>query len=244
MVDLKERSLILDVDILRMPPLIKKAKTSHGSNKMFKRIKATFFVFFCFILFSIAKENINIKQKEKFMQIKLLQETVDFSKNIKSKNELIKNNLKDAAKYKATEYKDIRKKILEKLIDYYNINDPLILIEYAGGLIKRYNVIILTKSNIYFSYWDPGKESFGTIKVNKYQQKSIQKNISVLKSFNGYCSGGIVDDRSVLFMTFYDKTKPIRAFYSDTHFKCKAEDLKNKLIRNFYDLLDLVRSKI
>ncbi len=209
---------------------------------MDKRLSYLLMSFFCFILFSIAKENKNIK--EKVMQVKSLQETVDFSKNIKLKNELVKNNLTDAAKYEITKYKDIRKKILEKLIGYYKINDPLTLIEYDGGLVGSYHIFIITKSDIYFSYWDRYKESFGKIKVHKYQQNFIQKNISALKSFNGYCSGGIVSDRSVLFMTFYDKTKPVRTFYSDTHFGCRTEDLKNKLIKKFYALLDLVISKI
>lgn len=131
------------------------------------------------------------------------------------------NSLSESAKYFMEFHKKKRLEKLTALVSRYQIQDPVFMLEWAGGLSPRYKVIIVTRESCFWTMWDPRfqeKEASGKCELSEIQAKTLYDKTRQLRHYEGETAGWIYD-RTVIFMTFYEKNIPVYSFFSDVPIK-------------------------
>ena len=107
-----------------------------------------------------------------------------------------------------------RQKKLAECVCFFKIEHIDAILEWGGGLQKRYFIYILSANNLHWISWCGDNVAMGRIQINNYQYSELKRRVQKLSSFKG----GIFTwaaDRIIFYMTFYKNGIPKRTFYSD-----------------------------
>lgn len=145
--------------------------------------------------------------------IRNLEDTVIFEEESPYSN---RTGLTRDAKETINYFKDSRKVLIAKLMSLFQIDSIQAVLEWGGGLEKRYYVLIFSEDTIYWLTWVKNRESFGKVVIdNDGLCQSIKQRIEILSRYDGGKGLMEVDEREVLFMTFYYNGTPYKTYYTD-----------------------------
>ena len=113
-------------------------------------------------------------------------------------------------------FRDARREKISRLLSLYRPDSIRAILEWGGGLEKRYCVVMFADDSLYWLTWVKDDEACGKVVIdNDKLHQSIKRKIERLSRYDGGEERWIVCDRTVLFMTFYYNQMPYKTFYSD-----------------------------
>lgn len=170
--------------------------------------------------------------------VKDLEDTAIFYDN----PNISRKSFNNAAKENMDFFKDIRKKKILRLVSFFHINSINAILEWGGGLEKKYCIVIFSKDTIYWLTWIRENDAMGKIRVeNKNLIYSLDNK---LKKLSDYTGGSLkaASDRIILFITFYKENLPQKTFCSD--YPDKKNEFENYLYNELACLIKMVKSII
>ena len=145
--------------------------------------------------------------------VKDLKETVVFN-NPASLSQ--RTSLASGAQWYIQYFQQARKEKLARIQSLFQIDSIRAILEWGGGLEKKYNLVLFTNDAICWISWGRNHEAFGKVAIdNKNLNRSITQKIDLLSRYNGGEELAYTHDRTVLFMTFYQNNAPYKTFYAD-----------------------------
>ncbi len=153
----------------------------------------------------------------------------------------------DTAAWYIDYYKKIRKETFTNALPLLRIDTIDAIMEWGGGLLKTYDVVVFADDEICWLSW-AGDDEWGASpclsQVAKFKfyndlvKSRLKKSIDELKDFPGGYQGMVGVDMPIFFMTFYTNNVPSKTFCSEIPSEKISESLAGKDWRSNIDEYD------